>query len=132
MADLLSAASLLLTVLTILYSLWYEEISRASSSNVERYAANRRADYRHARTVFVFKALPLCLATVTLFGATLPPTVAIIQRPIASSLSSYDSVSTLFVAVVCVLLFLSAHTVYSAAKLGNRVRKLNPRRGDYA
>jgi len=67
MADLLSAASLLLTVLTILYSLWYGEISNASSSDVERYAANRNIAYRDARTVFLFKALPLCLASAALF-----------------------------------------------------------------
>ena len=131
MADLLSAASLLLTVLTILYSLWYGEISNASSSDVERYAANRNIAYRDARTVFLFKALPLCLASAALFIAILPSAVAITQRPVASSLSSYDAVSTIFVAVLFVLLFLTAHTIYNAAKLGKHVRKLNPRRGDY-
>src|SRR5215472_17552518 len=99
MADLLSAASLLLTVLTILYSLWYGEISSASSSDVERYAANRRIAYRDARTVFLFKALPLSLGTTALFITTLPPAIAITRWPIASSLSSYDAVSTIFVAV---------------------------------
>ena len=131
MADLLSAASLLLAVVTILYSLWYGEISRASSAEVEKYATNRRTVHRNARAVFLFKALPLCLATTALFVASLPPTIAIIQRPVASTLSTYDAVSTIFVAVVCVLLFLSAHTLYNAAKLGNHVRKLNPRHGDY-
>ena len=131
MADLLSAASLLLTVVTILYSLWYTEISGTSSSQIEKFAANRRAAHRDARAVFLFKALPLSLATTALFGASLPAAIAIIQRPIASTLSTYDAVSTIFVAVACVLLFLSGHTLYSAAKLGKHVYKLNPRRGDY-
>jgi hypothetical protein len=132
MADLLSVASLLLTVVTVLYSLWYREISNTSTSEVERYAANRRIAYRDARIVFLFKALPLCLATTALFIATLPPAVAIMRRPVASSLSSYDAVSTIFVAVMFVLVFLSAHTIYNAVKLGKHVHKLNPRRGDYA
>jgi len=132
MGDLLSAASLLLTALTILYSLWYGEINGATSSDVEQFAANRHTAHRDARAVFLFKALPLSLAATALFVATLPPAIASIQRPIASTLSTYDAVSTIFVAVVCVLLFLSVHTLYNAAKLGKHVCKLNPRRGDYA
>jgi hypothetical protein len=131
MADLLSAASLLLAVVTILYSLWYTEIRGTSSSEIEKYAANRRTAHRDARAVFLFKALPLSIATTALLAASLPPAIAITQRPIASTLSTYDAVSTIFVAVVCVLLFLSAHTLYNAAKLGKHVHKLNPRRGDY-
>jgi len=131
MADLLSAASLLLTVLTILYSLWYPEISAASRSNVDRYSANRKIAHREARTIFVAKALPLCLATLALFLATVPPVLAIVHRPFARDVDSYDAVATIFVAVAAVFLFLSGHTLNAAWQLGKQVWKLNPKRGDY-
>lgn len=130
MADLLSAASLLLTVLTILYSLWHPDISTASGLPVDHFAANRHVVYRRARSVFFSKALPLCLATGVLFAAALPQAIVILRRPIARSFATYDAVSTIFVAVTCVLLFLSAHILYNAVSLAKRVYRLSPNRGD--
>jgi putative effector of murein hydrolase len=81
--------------------------------------------------VLLGKALPLCLATVALFSATLPRSIAIMHLPIAKTLHTYDAVATIFVAVTGVLLFLGAHTLVAAMKLGRHVWKLNPQRGEY-
>jgi hypothetical protein len=129
--DLLSAASLLLTVLTILYSLWYPEINNASDLPVDDHSANRKLPHEQARGVFLTKALPLSIATLALFVTATPPALDIMRHPFVRNFALYDAVSTIFVAVVAVLLFLSGHIVKSAWKLGAHVHELNPKRGDY-
>jgi len=126
MGDLLSAASLLLTVLTVLYSLWLPEITTASNSAVDEFPQNRTETYRASRNVFLTKALPLCLAAFALIATMAPPAISIMYRPIARELDSYDAVATIFVVVIAVLLLLSLHTFDATAKLGKHVRKLNP------
>jgi hypothetical protein len=131
MADLLAAASLLLTVLTILYSLWYVEVQKASHCPIDRSAANREKHYADCRAVFLWKTLPLCVATVILFVANVPPVLNITARGVAKTVAGYDPVATVFVAVTTVLLFLAGHTIYAAIVLGRRVWRLSPSRGDY-
>jgi len=129
MADLLSAASLLLTVLTILYSLWLPEITAASNVPVDQFPANRKETHRASRTVFLSKALTLCSAALVLMLAMSPPAIEIMHRPIANNLESYDAVATIFVVVISVLVLLSLHTIVATSKLGYHVWKLNPNRG---
>jgi hypothetical protein len=130
-ADLLSAASLLLTVLTILYSLWLPEITTAANSEIDQFQKNRKQTHRAGRRVFLGKALPLFIAALVLIATMTPPALEIVRRPLAHELNSYDAVATIFMAVIGVLLLLTAHTCVAACKLGWHVRKLNPRRGDY-
>ena len=129
MGDLLSAATLLLTVLTVLYSLWLPEITAASNVGVDPFPANRTETHRASRKVFLSKALPLCLAALALIATMTPPAITIVYRPIAHTLESYDAVATIFVVVLAVLFFLSLHTFAVTGKLGKHVWKLNPRHG---
>jgi hypothetical protein len=135
MADLLAACSLLLTVFTILYSLWYPEILDASKRNVDLHAANRADDYKECRTVFLWKALPLAVGSIGLFLLNLPVAYDILSYAIwqisVTPRAAYDAVQATFVAVAATLGFLATHTLVAAIALGKHVSKLNPKRGDY-
>lgn len=135
MSDLLSATSLLLTVITILYSLWYTEIMNACGLAVDDKRANRKQSYADARGVLWSKAIPLAIAALALFFINLPDGYAIARHALdvlqAKANVSYSAVRTTFVTVLAVLAFLAVHTLYSACALGTHVRKLNPKSGDY-
>jgi hypothetical protein len=138
MADLLAAGSLLLTVVTILYSLWYPEIVAASNKNVDPHSANRTDDYEECQKILRWKSLPLSLASATLLFINLPIAIDIILCGIRWVIDGhpilYDTeqaVKITFIAVVAVLLFLTGHTMTAANLLAHRVWRLNPKRGDY-
>ena len=135
MADLLSATTLLLTVITILYSLWYTEITNACALSVDDKAENRREVYIEARRVLWSKAIPLTIAALVLFVVNVPDGYLIAQHA-ANTLwtktnAPYSAVRTTFGAVLTVLGFLAGHTFCSASALWGHVRKLNPKRGNY-
>jgi hypothetical protein len=138
MADLLAAGSLLLTVITILYSLWYQEIVEASKREIDALAENRKDDYEECRRIFRWKMLPLCCASAALFLINLPIALQIVLSAVQSlseghsvSCGTEDAVKATFAVVVGVLLFLLCHTLGSALGLAFHVWKLDPRRGNY-
>ena len=135
MADLLAAASLLLTVTTILYSLWYTEINEASKRDVKKLGANRNKDYSECHRVLAWKTTPLCIVAVGLLAINLPDATEIIRHAFeqlhAVHAARYDAVRTTFVAVYLVLAFLTGHTVKAFVTLAVHVFELNPKRGDY-
>lgn len=138
MPDLLAAGSLLLTVVTILYSLWYPEIVTASKKNIDSLSANRSDDYKDCRKILHWKSLPLSLASATLFLINLPIAIGIILSGVQWLKDGHpilyeteEAVKVTFIAVITVLLFLVCHTVIAAAGLWHHVWRLDPKRGDY-
>jgi len=133
MGDLLAALSLLLTVVTILYSMWYQEISEASRRPIDQHTANRVKDHKECRAVFLWKALPLCTVAVALLAINFWPAWKIVVHAIAQLHAvrpgNYDPTNTTFVMVILVLLFLTLHTISAARVLGKHVWKLNPSHG---
>jgi hypothetical protein len=138
MADLLAAGSLLLTVVTILYSLWYPEIVTASNKSIDRLSANRTDDYKECRKILHLKSLPLSLASTALFFINLPVAIDIISSGLQWIKDGHpvlyhteEAVKVTFIAVIAVLLFLACHTISAAALLWHHVWRLDPKRGDY-
>ena len=137
MADLLAAASLLLTVVTILYSLWHPEIQRALETPIKDKGANRKGDYENCRRVFLSKALPLAFAAAALLIINLPDALALAKHAAAQlfvksqARAEYSAVSASFLGVILVLVLLFTHTLVTCVALGLRVRKLDPKKGNY-
>src|SRR6516164_835382 len=103
MGDLLAAGSLLLTVVTILYSIWYPEISAATATKVDDLPANNKAAYLECRNVLWWKTIPLCVIATALCLINLPDALKILFYAI-SQISSvrhahYSAVNTTFVIV---------------------------------
>jgi len=126
MSDLLSASSLYLAVLGLLYSVWYAEIVSAIDVKVPTFKEDRTAISNQVRKALRTKALPLTLGAVVLSLILMPDAVRIITDSVEllgenalGSIKFYDAVKTLYVAITLFTLTLTVHVV----SLANRLRK---------
>ena len=78
MGDLLASASLLLTLIGMLYSLWYPEIIYALELKVKTHSADRVQDHRGSYDIYRSRALPLAVAAVTLTSVFTPNLIRIV------------------------------------------------------
>ena len=129
-SDLLAAASLLITLVSTLYAVWYGELSGAMNAPIAPFRADRNATIGAVRSTLVTRAVPLCVASVGL-GVVLFPPVASTIGDAANALShgvgrvpSYDPVRACFVVVYLVIAFLAATTGRSALAIRRRLARL--------
>ena len=110
MSDLLSAASLLLTVVGVIYGLWYGEISKAIDDAPKipppTRPEDRAAPLKKLREVLHSKAIPLSIASVCVTLVFLPPATALVSQFVhgcfqlgPSILLKYDAIGTSFITV---------------------------------
>ena len=124
MSDLLSAASLLLAVVGVLYSLWYSAIADALATKVPEHAANRVKPRHEGGAVLCSKAAPLAFASTAVGLVFLPPAFLLAANPAetfermgCSYISNYDPISTAFCLVVMFSLVLAGHSFTQTVRL---------------
>ena len=134
MSDLLSSASLLLTLIALLYGLWYQQIVEAIEIAVESQPADRKPAHKYARSVQWTKAIPLAIATLVLTAVFAPESLAIVIASLKSiagigwfAFRHYNAVSTSMVLVNLGSALFSAHLLSLVIKLRMKIRKLNPK-----
>jgi hypothetical protein len=124
MSDLLSAASLLMTVIAILYGLWHNDLGAGLKINPGRPADNRPSE-RKVFALITSKAFPLAAMA---WATSLVFTPEVISLTITSIRHwtelheggyRYNAVSTAFCLVVVFSLILSG---YSTAMLAGLIR----------
>lgn len=134
MSDLLSAASLLLTVVGVIYGLWYAEISNAINEVPKipplSRPEDRAAPLRRLRQVLHSKAIPLAIASVCVALVFLPPSAALVLQFVhgcfrlgPSILLKYDAIATSFIAVELFSLALAYLSFARAWQLSQLTRK---------
>jgi hypothetical protein len=133
MSDLLGSASLLLTLIALLYSLWYPEIIQALNIKVKSHAADRVQDHQEVRSVYVSRAIPLFVAAVALTIVFSPDVARIIVKSLHNvfsrgwlSAQDYDASSASLVLVTIAAALFSVHLFCLCAKLRTHVGKLDP------
>ena len=112
MSDLLSSASLLIAIVTVLYALWYPEIRKGIK---EISATDVREDNKVSDVagIILWRALPLMAASLSLTAVFLKDAILIVQNSwhvtadLRSRLKTYDAVSTAFVLVEAFCIFLA-------------------------
>lgn len=131
--DLLAAASLLVTCITILYSIWYQDIRNAITIKSEDHKADNEKKFATLNSVLFHQAIPLTSAAILLTLIFLPVAWNIISgildywRQRRFSFSDYSAVeASLFFAFIFLLL-LTAHALTSVFALAANRKKLNPR-----
>jgi len=131
MSDLLSAASLFLAVIGLLYSAWYVEITKAIAMTVPKHKDDRGPAIRETRTAYRTRALPLAVASVTLAVVLFPDLVLIgvsAVRTVAekgiSAVKLFDAVRTLYCAIAVTSIGLGVHTSRLAWRARARWKKL--------
>jgi hypothetical protein len=132
MADLLSAASLLLTVLGIVFGAWYPEIVKAREEAVSAQYVDRVAVRRMVRTALYAKALPLALAATILTALFFPDAKTIARGAYGSFMVSgwdafdkYDAVEAAFCLVVALAGLLAAYLIFLAGSLRAKLWRIN-------
>ncbi len=136
MSDLLSAASLFLAVIGLLYSVWYGEITTAIAMRVPTHAADRGPATRELRRVARTRALPLFMSATLLASVLMPDLIAVIYSAIRrvafdhlGALRYYDAVRMLFAAIAVTSVGLAIHTGSLFWHVRRRLREASqPRR----
>jgi hypothetical protein len=133
MSDLLAAASLLLTVVAIIYGLWQPEIAAALKYPVSSQKVDNKRLHKKAKSILLTKAFPLAVIATTLLLINFPDAATITLEALKranvkrwSALHEFSAVRTSFVMVTCVLGVLAVHTAVSAIHLKLHVRRLRP------
>lgn len=132
--DVLSAASLLLAILAVLYSLWYAEIAAALEVTVPRHLEDAGQQRRQIKGALNARALPLAVATLLLTLVFLPEGVHIAihwarhvsRAGLSRSVRDYDPVSLALVLVVLSIGALGIYTITLATKLWHLKARLTP------
>ncbi len=131
MSELLSAASLLLAVVGILYGLWYGEITNALKVGVATHAADNKKALSHVTSVLVNRAIPLLIAACLVSIIFLPDVIRLILHSFNyyrtegfSALKDYGAVETAFCFVILFAIFISINIITLIVKLYSLKRKL--------
>ncbi|MGI6783063.1 MAG: hypothetical protein ACOX5A_02455 [Aminivibrio sp.] len=86
-SDILSASSTLITVIAVLYSLWYSDIERISCIELPKFDADREPLRRTMRIILYSKVLPLLLINTSYFLIFLP-------ESLCSTLHFYNDITS--------------------------------------
>jgi hypothetical protein len=134
MGDLLASASLLLTLIGLLYALWYPEIVQALDIKKKPHPQDRIHDHKRVKDVFFSRAVPLAVAAVALTTVFTPALLKIVFNSGRHAFTTgwraildYDPVSTSLVLITIGSGLFSWHLVALVRKLHKHVRLLNPK-----
>lgn len=123
-SDLLASESLLFTLIGVVFSIWYPELSRATDTRVPEHLTDADAERKFVGDALLLKALPLLSADILVVLVFLPDTMKIVVaalRELARSglgaFRDYDAVQAALVLVTILAAALAAYTVYIAQRL---------------
>jgi hypothetical protein len=115
MSDLLSAASLLMTVIAILYGLWHNELSAGLKIHPGHPEDNRPSE-RKVYALILAKALPLTVMAWATSFVFMPEVISLSVNTIRHwqgmdrRVYTYSAVNTAFCLVVAISMLLSCYT----------------------
>jgi hypothetical protein len=131
MSDLLSAASLLLTVLGVVYGTWYSEIVSAIAAPVPDNAPNRGPVRQAVRAALYGKALPQALAATVLTILYLPDALTIalgglnaLRTAGSVAVHEYNAVEAAFCLVVVLTGALACYLISLVCRLKDKLQKI--------
>jgi hypothetical protein len=134
MSDLLSAASLLLTLIGFVYGTWYAEIVNALALNVPLLFDDRGVVRRSVHSALYGKSLPLGVAAVALTVIFLPDGLSIFGSGLraicivgSGAFQAYDAVKAAFCLVVILAGALSAYLIFIVVQLRRKLAEINAR-----
>lgn len=133
MGDLLSSASLLVAIITVLYSLWYPAIQATLNAPIPDYKAQCKKPISEVTTVFWKRAVPLAVAAFAIALVFAKDAVYLCINSFTSyyntgiikALETYNAVGTAFVLVVILSLALAIYMVTDCRDLLSKRRKLS-------
>jgi len=132
MSDLLSASSLLMAVVAILFSLWYSEISSALGIEQKKYAEDNKGNRQLVRNILVSKAIPVTFMAVLVSLTFLPDSVLLMKESFytyqfkgINALESYSAVKTAYCLVTLMTVVLAIYMCVLSYKLWKLMKRLS-------
>ena len=125
MGDLLSAASLILAVVGMLYSLWYPEIQKALDEQIPKFKEDRIKINKAIGGVLWTRSLPLAILALIVSLIFTPDTLKVSYEiynqistsDIATFFRNYDSVGIAFCVVEILTIGIGLHVLVMSIKL---------------
>ncbi len=131
MSDLLSAASLLMAVIAIIYSLWYPELTEQLNISPKPHKEDNVAACQSVKMALISKALPLSILALLIALTFLPDAVKIALEAIstykihgAESIKFYNAVKMAYFLVSIVSAALAFYIIVLLVKLFSLWRNL--------
>jgi hypothetical protein len=129
MDSLLTAASVLLALIGVVYALWYEELKQAIERDMPRHQEDKAPILDHLRSVYWSRAVPLTVASLCVTAVFLPPTIELTiksarqyARSGIANIGNYDAVATSVVLVEVFLIMLSVQVGATMIRLRRHIR----------
>lgn len=114
MSDSISAASLLMAIVAVLYGAWYQEIINAARVAIPKH--DKGPLLQIVSNALLQRCLPLTIMTGVIFLVFLPDAIEIVRHSIITyeqhesiPYELYDSVRTAFCIIVLVSLAITVH-----------------------
>ena len=135
MGDILSATSLLLTIITVLYGVWYSEINNTIDLKKPLHVEDGGLLYKTVVSVLKHKAVPLFIASLSLTLIMLGQVVGIIEEACTiifinkwSSFKYYDVVKMIYCTVFVFSFSISLYTFNSVKELRKKKIELKQKK----
>ena len=125
MSDIISAASLIFTIIALTFNSQVKEINYIiEEKEYDRTSPESRKTQKNIVVrAILLKAFPLFLAFWILFYTLLPKAITLIKES-SISLWHFDTVNTLFIFIEAIILLFAIRSFYMLLKLFNKVTKL--------
>ncbi len=130
MGDILSAASLLLTIVTVLYALWYPELIEGMEIKIPNHKEDRPGPLSEINKVIYSRALPLFISSVLVSVVFIPDVINILNEVNEAwaqsdgEIPNYSSVKAAICIVVVFSIFMSLHVGFMLVKMLNIKRNM--------
>lgn len=130
MSDLISATSLLLAMVSILFGLWYMEIQNVINLTVPKHKDDRAPDFQKVNHFLYQKALPLAIFAILLSFIVLPDFISILRDTVkifiimkCEAFKKYDAVRAAYILVSLYTFALSVYLVSLLLKIWDKHRE---------
>jgi uncharacterized protein YjeT (DUF2065 family) len=126
-ANVIATASLLLAVLAGLLGLWYPDVVKALEAEVPRLPAERRRMRKSVFGIFLYKAMPLAVASSAIATVFLPRAITVVSLSIAliGKEWRYSDLNAAFVLTQVLLLVVACSAVSLAFRLFLKANSLS-------
>ncbi|WP_207148513.1 hypothetical protein [Thiococcus pfennigii] len=129
MNELLTAASVLLAIVGVLYALWHDDIKAALAKEMPKHKEDRGRFISKLSSVLWSRAIPLAIASLSVGLVFFPPCIQLVRESFSlyqslgfANLANYDAIATSLVLVEVFVLTLAVQSVISAYKLWSAIR----------
>lgn len=125
MSDTISALSSILTIVAILFGLWYPDIKHAIELKLSKHPEDNELPIKNIRSILSYKAIPLLVINFSAFIIFLPNGISILFDSVKLVLSdipcTYDSAKMAFIVMLLLLAGLSTILVLDIKELKKKI-----------